>query len=65
MHEPLAAPDSKKIDKKKIPKAAPAAKKVDQDLNEELKKDPSIKAEEEAKKKKVEEALKEIKEVIN
>lgn len=65
LHEPLAAPDSKKIDKKKIPKAAPAAKKVDQEFNEELKKDPSIKAEEEAKKKKVEEALKEIKEVIN
>lgn len=49
-----------KIDKKKPPKAAPVAKKLDEELHEEIKKDPSIKNEEKQKKQKVEEALKEI-----
>ncbi|KAM9939541.1 hypothetical protein OXX80_000983 [Metschnikowia pulcherrima] len=63
--EPLSVSEPQKVDKKNPPKAAPVAKKLDQELDEELSKNPSIKEEEEKAKKKVEEALKEIKEVIN
>ncbi|OBA23402.1 hypothetical protein METBIDRAFT_37870 [Metschnikowia bicuspidata var. bicuspidata NRRL YB-4993] len=62
--EPLAASEPQKIDKKNPPKAAPVAKKVDDELTEELAKDPSIQEQEKSDKKKVEDALKEIKEVI-
>lgn len=49
-----------KIDKKNPPKAAPVAKKVDEELTEEIKKDPTIKNGEKDQKMKVEQALKEI-----
>lgn len=49
------------IDKKKLPKAVPAAKKVDEELKEEVKKDPLLKIDEEDKQReKVKEALEEL-----
>lgn len=48
------------IDKKNPPKAAPAAKNADEQLVEEIKKDPSIKDDEKKEKLVVEKALKEI-----
>lgn len=52
--------ESPKIDKNKIPKAAPVAKKVDEELKEEIKKNPSIKNAEKEQGELVEQALKEI-----
>lgn len=50
-----------KIDKKNPPKAVPAAKKVDDQVKEELKKDPLLKIDEESKQReKVKEVLKEL-----
>lgn len=49
-----------KIDKKHPPNAAPAAKKLEEELQEEVKKDPLIKDEEIKQKEKVQEALKEL-----
>lgn len=49
-----------KIDKKNPPKAAPAAKKVDSEALEEVKKDPLLKEDQNEKKKKVEKVLNDI-----
>lgn len=49
-----------KIDKKNPPQAAPAAKKVDEEMKEEVKKDPLLKDDEGKKQRKVEEALKDL-----
>lgn len=49
------------INKKKLPKAVPAAKKVDEEVKEEVRKDPLLKIDEESKQReKVKEALKEL-----
>lgn len=53
--------EAPKIDKKNPPKAVPVAKKVDQELEEEVKKDPLLKIDEEKKQREgIKEALKEL-----
>lgn len=62
---PPSRKELNKGDKKEIPKAAPAAKKIDEAANEAIKQDPSIKKAEKEEKEKVEKALKDIKDAIN